>query len=253
MTSVYQNLIGIRQSGRAGYFILLDPDKKTPEDLGRTAAACQSGGADAILVGGSLMLSDSFDRAVKEIKRSVEIPVILFPGGAVQLSAHADAVFFMSLISGRNPQALIGEQVYAAPIVRALSIEPISMGYMLIESGGMTAAEFMSNTRPIPRDKPEIAVAHALAAEYLGMKMVYLEGGSGAKQTVPEAMIRAVASTVSIPVIVGGGISEPAEAASKVKAGASFVVTGNVMEKTENHSRIREFADAVHSAAGVKA
>jgi phosphoglycerol geranylgeranyltransferase len=247
--SVYQRLLDIRDSRGAGYLVLIDPDKQSVDQLTAFAKTCEQQDADGLLIGGSLLFNDRFDKAVEAIKKAVQIPVILFPGNGRQLSRHADAVLFMSLISGRNANYLIGEQVISAPIVRALEIEPISMGYMLVESGATTAAEFMSHTKPLPRHKPEIAAAHALAAEYLGMKLVYLEAGSGAEQSVPEAMIHAVRNMVSIPVIVGGGIRKPEAAKAKVEAGASFVVTGNVLEKSENIRLVREFADAVHSAA----
>jgi phosphoglycerol geranylgeranyltransferase len=200
-------------------------------------------------MGGSLLFNDHFDRAVEAVKKAVRIPVILFPGSGRQLSRHADAVLFMSLISGRNAHFLIGEQVTSAPVVRALGLEAISMGYMLVESGATTAAEFMSDTRPLPRNKPDIAAAHALAAEYLGMKCVYLEAGSGAESPVPETIVIAVRKAVSIPVIVGGGIRIPDEAGARVRAGASFVVTGNVLEKSGDPLLIRRFADAVHAAS----
>jgi putative glycerol-1-phosphate prenyltransferase len=229
--------------------VLIDPDKQPPERLSAFAGTCEEQGADGLLVGGSLIFNDHFDRVVEAIKRSVRIPVILFPGSGRQLSRHADAVLFMSLVSGRNANYLIGEQVLSAPLVRALGIEPISMAYMLVESGATTAAEFMSNTRPLPRGKPEIAAAHALAAEYLGMKLVYLEAGSGAEQSVPESLISAVRKTVTVPVVVGGGIRTPEEARLKVGAGASFVVTGNALEGPEGAASVRAFADAVHGAA----
>ena len=178
--SVYQNLLNIKKNKGAGYLILIDPDKRPFDDLLSLARQCEDQDVDGLLIGGSLLFISHFDKLVHDIKKEVSIPVILFPGSSRQLSEHADAVLFMSLISGRNPQTLIGEQVMAAPSVRALGIEPISMGYMLVESGQTTSAEFMSNTQPLPRNKPDIAVAHALAAEYLGMKLIYLEGGSGA-------------------------------------------------------------------------
>ncbi|MDM7926327.1 MAG: geranylgeranylglyceryl/heptaprenylglyceryl phosphate synthase, partial [bacterium] len=221
--------------------------------LAAFANTCEAQGADGILIGGSLLLDDGFDKCVEAVKRAVRIPVILFPGNGRQLSRYADAVLFMSLVSGRNPHLLIGEQVTSAPVIRAMGLEPVSMAYLLVESGETTAAEFMSATRPIPRNKPDIAAAHALAAEYLGMKLVYLEAGSGAKQSVPEAMIAAVARTVSVPVIVGGGIRAPEDAAAKVKAGASFVVTGNVLEKEGGPDRVRSLADAVHASGAARA
>ena len=246
--SVYQKLLGIQKSRGAGYLVLIDPDKQTPDELAAFAKTCEEQDADGFLIGGSLLFKDDFDRAVEAVKKAVRIPVILFPGSGRQLSRHADAVLFMSLISGRNAHYLIGEQVVSAPLVSALGLEPISMGYMLVESGATTAAEFMSNTRPLPRNKPEIAAAHALAAEFLGMKCVYLEAGSGAELAVPEKIIGAVRKAVSIPILVGGGIRTPVEAEARARAGASFIVTGNVLEKSGDARLIRGFADAVHSA-----
>ena len=244
--SVYQNLLNIKKNKGAGYLILIDPDKRPFDDLLSLARQCEDQDVDGLLIGGSLLFISHFDKLVHDIKKEVSIPVILFPGSSRQLSEHADAVLFMSLISGRNPQTLIGEQVMAAPSVRALGIEPISMGYMLVESGQTTSAEFMSNTQPLPRNKPDIAVAHALAAEYLGMKLIYLEGGSGADYSVPEDMVYAVVQAVSIPVIVGGGIRTPGEAKKKVDAGASFVVTGNYFENQGNENLLHQFAKAIH-------
>ena len=244
--SVYQNLLNIKKNKGAGYLILIDPDKRPFDDLLSLARQCEDQDVDGLLIGGSLLFISHFDKLVHDIKKEVSIPVILFPGSSRQLSEHADAVLFMSLISGRNPQTLIGEQVMAAPSVRALGIEPISMGYMLVESGQTTSAEFMSNTQPLPRNKPDIAVAHALAAEYLGMKLIYLEGGSGADYSVPEDMVYAVVQAVSNPVIVGGGIRTPGEAKKKVEAGASFVVTGNFFENQGNENLLHQFAKAIH-------
>jgi phosphoglycerol geranylgeranyltransferase len=245
--SVLAYLQRVRREKGAGYLALLDPDKLSGSALVDTAACCAENGVDALLIGSSLMFTTEFDATVRQVKRHVEIPVILFPGASHHLSRHADAMLFLSLLSGRNPQYLIGEQVRAAPIVHALGIEPIATGYLLIESGAVTSAEFMSDTRPIPRDKPSIAVAHALAAEYLGMRLVYLEAGSGARLPVPEPMIAAVCAAVSIPVMVGGGIRSPQVAAEKVAAGADFLVTGNVLEEEASARLIRELADAVHS------
>jgi phosphoglycerol geranylgeranyltransferase len=244
--TLYQRLLEIRNKRGAGYFVLLDPDKQPIQDLVRLAQVCEKRGVDAILIGGSLLFAAAFDEMVRAIKKAVSIPIILFPGNGGQLSKHADGVLFMSIISGRNPHYLIGEQVLAAPIVRALDLEAISTGYMLVESGRTTSAEFMSSTRPLPREKPDIAVAHALAGEYLGMKLIYLEGGSGAKWSVPGDMILAVCQTIAVPVIVGGGIRTPDEALAKVQSGASFIVTGNVLEEQNDESVIQAFADAIH-------
>ncbi|HEX9652573.1 MAG TPA: geranylgeranylglyceryl/heptaprenylglyceryl phosphate synthase [bacterium] len=241
-----ERLKSIRAARGAGYLVLIDPDKWPEEQLIEFAAHASASGADALLIGGSLLLCSSFDHLVRQIRKHVACPVIIFPGSSLQVSRHADAIFFLSLISGRNPTYLIGEQVKAAPLVKAFGVESISVGYMLIESGRVTSAEFMSNTRAIPRDKVDIAKATALAAQYLGMQMVYLEAGSGAPQSVPDEMIAGLNHYISLPIIVGGGISTPEEAQRKVMAGASFVVTGNVLEKERNHNLIAEFAQAIH-------
>ena len=235
-------------SGRAGYLVLIDPDKWELAQLADLAAAASEGGADAILIGGSLIMAANFDDMVLAIRSAANVPCIIFPGSVMQISKHADAILFLSLVSGQNPNYLIGEQIKAAPLIQHLGLEAIPTGYMLIESGRVTSAEFMSNTRPIPGDKNDIAKATALAAQYLGMKLVYLEAGSGAQYPVSLEMISAVSSYVSVPVIVGGGIRTPERAAECVAAGASFVVTGNVLENDEGRMLIRDFAAAIHGA-----
>jgi putative glycerol-1-phosphate prenyltransferase len=246
-TKTYQNLLSITKNLGAGFVLLLDPDRLPLEQVERTIVTARENGVDAFFVGGTLLLSKNFDEFVQRAKAVAgEAPVILFPGSVFQVSRHADAILYLSVISGRNPAYLIDNQVLAAPIVWQMQVEAISCGYMLIESGQMTSAEFMSNSRPIPRNKPDLALAHALAAQYLGFKVVYLEAGSGAQLSVPEEMIMAVSKTISIPVIVGGGIRTPEMAQKKVAAGASLVVIGNHFEDPQNFSRIKEFADAIH-------
>lgn len=245
--SVYQKLLEIKQNFGAGFLILIDPDKTTEEQLPRVIEKAQMAGVDAFLVGGSLLLTPDFDSYIKTFKRYAgEIPVIIFPGGVHQISKHADAILFLSLLSGRNADHLVGTQVQASPIIYRLNLEPISTAYLLIESGEVTSAEFMSGTRPLPRHKPEIAVAHALTAQYFGFKFVYLEGGSGAKYSVPIHLIKAIASVLEIPLIVGGGIRTPEEAAEKVQAGASFIVTGNILETQNDLNFIKAFSSAIH-------
>ena len=234
----------------AGYLVLVDPDSLTEADACALAECARDVGVDALLVGGSLLMTDALDRTVKLLHDVGQMPTILFPGGANQLSRYADAILFLSLLSGRNPDFLIGEQVRAAPIIRQYGLEPIATAYLLIEGGSYTSVQFMSGTFPIPRSKPDIVVAHALAASYLGMRMIYLEGGSGASWSVPDETISAVADYVDLPIIVGGGIVEPNAAASKVRAGARFVVTGNVLEGGVNSSLMGEFAAAIHGARG---
>ena len=172
--------------------------------------------------------------------------LIFFPGGVQQLNGHYDAMFFMSILSGRNPHYLIGEQAIAAPIVKDIGIETIPMGYLLIDGGTTTTVEFMSSTKPIPMNRPDITVAHCLAAQYLGKKLIYLEAGSGAKYPISNKTITAVKNQIDIPLIVGGGIKTPEVAKERVEAGASFIVTGTVTERRDNLSLMKEFSDAIH-------
>jgi phosphoglycerol geranylgeranyltransferase len=244
--TVFSAILGAIARGDRQYWVLLDPDDFPQREAADLAAYAQKQcGVDAILVGGSLMHTARFDAFVAAVKKSVSIPVILFPGDATQLSRHADALLYLSLISGRNPVNLIGEHVKAAPLIRTIGIEPIATAYMLIESGTVTSVEFMSNTRPLPREKPAIAAAHALAAQYMGMKLVYLEAGSGAKQTVPEALIREVRNHVDVPIIVGGGIRDGKTAKRLVAAGADIIVTGNMLRRPGGRQRMKEIAKAV--------
>lgn len=245
--TVFEQLILKRNQNRAGYFILIDPDKTSGDELPAMVEAGVEAGIDAFLVGGSLLISPDFDAYLGTFKKySADIPLILFPGGAHQISRRADAILFLSLLSGRNAQHIIGTQVLAAPIIRRLNLETISTAYLLVQSGTPTAAEFMSGTTPLPRHKPEIAVAHGLAAQYMGFQTIYLEGGSGADYSVPEEMISGLAQNVRIPIIVGGGIRTPEMAAQKVAAGASFIVTGNILEKNTDPDLLRSFVAAIH-------
>lgn len=243
----YQKLQKILQERGCGFVLLLDPDKLPFEHISQNVEFALNSGVDVFLVGGSYLLDKQFHAFVQEVKRAAgEGPVIIFPGSLQQVSPHADAILYLSVISGRNPEHLIGSQVIAAPMVWKMKLEAISCGYMLIESGTLTSAQFLSNSFPIPRGKPDIALAHALAAQYLGMKTIYLEAGSGAKLTVPEEMVRTVSSNVEIPVFVGGGVRTPEEAAQKAQAGAGFVVVGNFFEEARNYALMREFAEAIH-------
>lgn len=250
--TTYERLLKIRAERGAGYLVLLDPDKINQSLLPSFVRDATEAGVDGFLVGGSLMLRNEFDRQLTVIKEHTTAPVVIFPGSLLQVSSVADAILFLILISGRNPDHLIGNQVVAAPIIRQLGLEAISTGYMLIEAGNTTSAEFMSNTKPIPRDKPDIALAHVLAAEMIGMRLVYLDAGSGAKDSVPEEMLQAISRTSKLPVVVGGGIRTPEAARKKVEAGASFVVTGTVTELNNHRSFIKEFADAVHTGPAVQ-
>lgn len=244
--SVFTSLLAASLSKGAGFLLLLDPDKYDQEQLLTIVHQAEYSSVDAILIGGSLMLTNRLDEYIELIKKETDIPVIIFPGSIMQVSGKADAILYLSLVSGRNPEFLIGNHVVAAPTLKHVGIEVISTAYMLIESGRSTSASFMTNTTPIPRHKPEVAAVHALAAEYMGMKITYLEGGSGAELSVPVETIQAVAQAVDIPIIVGGGIRTPEDARAKVEAGADFVVVGNIFEKNTDSSFFQDMVDAVH-------
>jgi phosphoglycerol geranylgeranyltransferase len=247
-----ERLLKIRDERGAGYLVLIDPDKNEAGKLPSFVREATEAGVDGFLVGGSLMLTNEFESQLQTIKRNTTVPVLIFPGSLFQVSSIADAILFLVLISGRNPEHLIGNQVVAAPIIKRSGLEAISTGYMLVEAGKTTSAEFMSNTKPIPRNKPDIALAHALAAELIGIKLLYLDAGSGAELSVPDEMIRRITEHCSLPVIIGGGVRTPEDAQKKAAAGASFVVTGTITEERNHRSFIKEFADAVHSRPATK-
>jgi putative glycerol-1-phosphate prenyltransferase len=246
MPTTYQRLLAIKKGKQCGFLVLLDPDRMSPKALSRFAKTMEEAGADGFLIGSSIMVSSSFEKAVRAVRRAIKGPLVIFPNGSNMLCKSADAVLFTSLLSGRNANLLIGEQVKAAPQIKSLGLEPIPTAYILIESGNLTSVCYISNTTPIPRDKPEIAKAHALAAEYLGMKLVYLEAGSGAAMPVPPETVKQVEKYVNLPLIVGGGITDPSYARKIAMAGASFVVIGNVLEDDVKGDLARSFADAIH-------
>ncbi len=244
--SIYQKLLEISKTKGAGFLVLLDPDKIEPKKLREKLSLFEENGVDGILIGSSLLLNTGLDEIIKEIKNSVNIPVIIFPGNAYQVSRWADAILFLSLVSGRNPNFLIGEHVKAASAIKEFNLEAIPTGYMIFDSGKMTSVLFMSDTKPIPFDKPDIAKTHALAAQYLGMKMIYLEAGSGAKTSIPDEIVSEVKEYISLPMIVGGGIKDPWVAQNKVKNGANFLVLGNALETNSDPSKLKEMASAIH-------
>ena len=242
--SVFSHLNSVINERGAAYVVLIDPDRKNEDSINSRVELANNSGVDALFVGGSLMMDGNCTDRVKQIKEVSNIPVIFFPGGVGQLNSHYDAMLFMSVISGRNPHYLIGEQVIAAPLVKVMGIETIPTGYILMDGGAGSTVEFVSGTRPIPMNRPDVAVAHALAGQYLGMNLIYLEAGSGAKEPVATGIVEAVSDAVDVPLIVGGGIRSPETASETVKAGASIIVTGTIIELHSN--RMKELADAVH-------
>ena len=229
----------------AGFIVLIDPDKKNDKNIDYCVESANQNGADALFVGGSMMMDRLYHKRVERIKSIAEIPVILFPGGVNQLNKHYDAMLFMSLLSGRNSHYLIGEQVIAAPIVKDYGIETIPTGYLLVDGGSPTTVEFTSGTRPIPANRPDIVVSHALAGQFLGMQLIYLEAGSGALNKVSKEVVKRVANEINIGLIVGGGIRTPEDAKSIVDSGSSFVVVGSALEKST--TLMAEFSSAIHS------
>lgn len=215
------------------HFTLLDPDKQNPEEAAEIAKKAEKAGSDAIMIGGSWgdAYGEKLDQTVYKIKDVCKIPVILFPSSAQQISKYSDAIFFMSLLNSRSTQYVIEEQVKGAIYVKKYKLNALPMAYIIVESGNHTAAGWVGDVKPIPRDKPEIAASYSLAAQYLGMKFVYLEAGSGAKKSVPSEMVEAVKKTADVFLIVGGGIRDAETAKEKVKAGADIIVTGTILEK----------------------
>lgn len=224
-------LLDKKRRGVKSLAILLDPDKVDFDTLPAFIHKAVSCGTDYFFIGGSLITRYSLDQLVKVIRSNCELPVILFPGNSLHIEPSADAILFLSLISGRNADLLIGQHVTAAPLLQKSGLEIISTGYMLVESGKATTVSYISNTMPIPSDKPEIAACTALAGEMLGLKMIFLDAGSGAYNPVPAAMIRAVSQTVQTPLIVGGGIDTVEKVATAFHAGADVIVIGNAIER----------------------
>lgn len=239
---IYKSITEGKKKGRKQIAVLIDPDKfKSPAFIDLAQAA----GTDYFFVGGSLLTNGNLESCIDHIKKRSSIPIVLFPGNAQQISRNADGILFLSLISGRNAEMLIGNHVVAAPILKSSDLEILPTGYMLIESGKQTTASYMSNSTPIPADKDDIAVCTAMAGEMLGLKLIYMDAGSGAKNTVSESMIKKVSANLSIPLIVGGGIRNPQTAINICRAGADLIVVGNVFEK--NKSLVTSIAEAVHS------
>ena len=250
--SVFEKLKSDIVAKGALFLVLIDPDSYDEAHLIEFIEICNKNGVDGFLVGGSLMVTGSLTQTLTIIKAHSEFPRLIFPVGVGQVDANANALLYISLISGRNGDQLIGQHVLAAPIIKRTGIEPISTGYMLIDSGAKTTAEYMSNSQPIPRNKPAIAAATGLAAQYMGMKMLYLEAGSGADNSVPDEMVRLVSKMCDIPVIVGGGIRDPQVASAKIQNGAKAIVIGNFFEDSSNWMYVRDFALAIHSNQNVK-
>lgn len=242
---IYQNILESKKQNRKQFAILVDPDKCSTAQLKRQADMATEHRADYFFVGSSLLTQDNFQNCINILKEYSNVPVVLFPGNMLQISAQADAMLLLSLISGRNPDLLIGHHVMAAAMIQKSNIETIATGYMLIDPGHPTSVSYMSHTLPIPYDKPDIAYCTALAGAMLGLKMIYMDAGSGARFPLSEAMIKAVRNAVDLPIIAGGGIKTCDKAVELCKAGADLIVVGNAIEK--DAELISEMAMAIHN------
>ena len=241
--NIYKKITQSKKNGKKLFAILIDPDKQDTKDLLKIIEKCNSTKVDMFFVGGSLLTNDYLKNCITTIKNNSKIPVVLFPGNAMQVDEQADAILFLSLISGRNAEMLIGKQVITAPILKKSSLEVIPTGYMLIDSGKQTTVSYMSNTTPIPHDKEQVAKCTALAGEMLGLKMIFMDGGSGALNPISTKMIRSVSKTIDVPLVIGGGINSGKKAIENCKAGADIIVVGNAIEKNER--LINEIATSI--------
>ena len=242
--NLYKQIEKNRTSNKKMFAVLIDPDKQDLNQLKLMVELAHQSKIDFFFVGGSLLTNDSMNQCISFLKEISNVPVILFPGNAMQVNKEADGILFLSLISGRNADMLIGKQVITAPILKASKLETIPTGYMLIDSGKPTTASYMSNTTPIPFEKNDVAACTAMAGEMLGLKLIFMDGGSGAQKPISKEMIKKVRQSINIPIVVGGGISSGEKALENCKAGADLIVVGNSIEK--NPKLISEISEAIH-------
>jgi putative glycerol-1-phosphate prenyltransferase len=240
---VYNTIVEKMNAGRKQLAVLIDPDKTEDASLQSLLKYSVDAGVDYFFVGGSLLINNRMDECIKILKQANDIPVVLFPGNTLQMSWKADAILFLSLISGRNAEMLIGRHVISAPYLKLSPLQVIPTGYMLIESGRPTAVSYMSNSDPIPADKDDIAMCTAMAGEMLGLKLIFMDAGSGAINPVSNQMISHVKQSIGVPLIVGGGIRSPEKAAETASAGADVIVIGNAAEK--DPALVAEIAAAI--------
>jgi len=244
-TKIYDIISQAKSNAHKSFAVLIDPDKIHDDSLLQTIQVAIASKVDYFFVGGSLVVTDTLDHVVAFIKKNCSIPVILFPGSPDQITPKADALLYLSLISGRNAELLIGHHVISAPFVKQSGLELMPVGYMLIDGGVPTTVSYISNTNPIPSNKSDIALCTAMAGEMLGLKLIYMDAGSGAQKAIPSTMIQQVAKHISIPLIIGGGITTPEKARENCIAGADIIVVGNAVEK--DPELITAIAEAIHS------
>ena len=244
---IYHQIQQRKQTAQKSFAVLIDPDKVNVATSEQLVSLALDAKVDYFFVGGSLVVSNQLDECIRQIKVSCNIPVIIFPGSHSQISKYADALLYLSLISGRNAELLIGQHVVSAPMVKESGLEIMPTGYMVIDGGAPTTVSYISNSFPVPSDKNEIAMCTAMAGEMLGMKLIFMDAGSGAKKPVTEQMIEQVSRCIDIPLIIGGGITHPEKAYLNCKSGADVIVVGNAIEK--DASLIKEISSAIHSHA----
>lgn len=240
--TIYQHILNKKEEGKKLFAVLVDPDKFGTAGF---LDAIVDSHVDILLIGGSLLTNGNLEECIQVVKNKTKLPVLIFPGNVLQINKHADGILLLSLISGRNAEMLIGNHVLAAPVLKKSGIEIIPTGYILVDGGRTTSVSYISNTTPIPADKYDIATCTAIAGEQLGLKMIYLEAGSGAINNVNAEMITAVRNSIALPLIVGGGINSPEKALVCCKAGADIIVIGNAAEK--NINLIKLVSEIVHS------
>lgn len=242
---IYKKQLLKTESRQKALAVLLDPDNLTPESCLKILALSETHPVDYFFMGGSLVTTQNQAALIQLIKENSQIPVILFPSNSLHIDHQADGILLLSLISGRNPEFLIGQHVLAAPLLKESPLEVIPTGYMLVDTGRQTTASYMSGTTPLPYDKPAIAACTAMAGELLGMKFIYVDGGSGAQKPVSPEMIAAVRRSVEVPLIIGGGINTKEKAEAALKAGADVIVIGNQIE--HDQAFLAEVAQVVSS------
>lgn len=250
--TTFDRLLHVPRTRGAGFVVLVDPDKLPLERVPAFVGRCEDAGVDAFFIGGSLLAPIDLDAYVQALKAATTLPVVGFPGGVTQIVPSLDAVLYLSIVSGRNPEYLIGQHLHAAAIIRRLGVEPIPTAYMLVESGSITTAQYMSGSMPLPRRKPDVAAATALAAEMMGMRLLFTDAGSGADAPVPDEMIAAITETCRAPLVVGGGLRTAADVDRAVSAGASFVVVGTAFEAGADAGYVADLAAACHPGAPVR-
>ena len=231
---IYNQFLDLKKLNKHGFAVLIDPDNITPNTISKIAERCNEANVDFVFMGGSIMVTKHVDKCIQQFKKHSNIPVILFPGSPSQISNHADALLYLSLISGRNPDLLIGQHVISAPAIKASGLEVISTGYMVVDGGVPTTVSYMSHSAPLPANKPDLALCTAWAGELLGKHLIYMDAGSGAKTPISKEMINKVSKNIELPLVIGGGIRTAEKVRENCEAGAQIIVVGNAIEKDIN-------------------